>query len=310
MKGIDVSMWNGQNDFARAKKDSIDFAIIRCSFGYNSDDFHYGGLDNRFEENYRGCVKNEILTGVYHYSYAQTVEQARKEAYKTLSVLKGRKLDMPVFYDVEDEFIQQGNKDVTERILAYTEIIKKNGYIAGVYANQYWYDNFIDISKLPNDIDKWIARYNKLLFSTNPNLYNGKFDIWQYGSYGYKVDGISNFGGGINYVDMNIAYKDYKNLEKPKPHKNPVFYKFGYMHTREEAVFVLEVSSINVRTLPTRESNIVSSYVKGERINYDSFVVNDNHVWISYIADSGRRRYVAIGEHNGTKRTSLWGYFK
>ena len=98
--------------------------------------------------------------------------------------------------------------------MAYINIIQQAGYRAGVYANLNWFTNYIDTSRLPKNCDLWIAHYNKNLFESNKALYKGKYSIWQYASNGYKVDGITNFGGGIKNVDVNIAYKDYGNPEQ------------------------------------------------------------------------------------------------
>ena len=52
-------------------------------------------------------------------------------------------------------------------------------------------------------------------------------------------------------------------------------------------------TTINVRDYPSLQGNIVASYTNGESLIYDSYVVNDGYIWLSYIASSGSRRYVA-----------------
>ena len=48
VKGIDVSVWQGNIDFNRVKSAGIDFVIIRAGYGN-------GNKDKCFEENYRGA---------------------------------------------------------------------------------------------------------------------------------------------------------------------------------------------------------------------------------------------------------------
>lgn len=56
---------------------------------------------------------------------------------------------------------------------------------------------------------------------------------------------------------------------------------------------------------PTRSSHVLAYFESGSNICYDSYLINDNFIWISYIAFSGKRRYIAIGldDHSNT----FWG---
>lgn len=78
----------------------------------------------------------------------------------------------------------------------------------------------------------------------------------------------------------------------------------------EEGSFIVSVPSINVRNKPSKLGKIVSVYHKGEQVFYDSYVIKEGFVWISYISYSGERHYMAIGTHNGSQRTSCWGIFE
>ena len=78
----------------------------------------------------------------------------------------------------------------------------------------------------------------------------------------------------------------------------------------EEGSFIVSVPSINVRNKPSKLGKIVSVYHKGEQVFYDSYVMKEGFVWISYISYSNERHYMAIGTHNGSQRTSCWGIFE
>ena len=77
----------------------------------------------------------------------------------------------------------------------------------------------------------------------------------------------------------------------------------------ETGHFTVEVPSINVRNKPSKLGKVTNTYYKGERIYYDSYVIKEGFVWISYISYSNERHYVATGTHNGSERTSTWGTF-
>lgn len=192
--GIDVSEWNGYgNDWNAAKSNDISFAFIRTGWGRSGD----GRADYAFSTNYENAKSAGMPIGVYHYSYATTVEEARQEAQLCLNILGGRDLDLPVAFDVEDEATtgQLSSSEVSNIINAFCETIQSAGYTPMVYANLNWYTNKMDFSQI-NQYKIWLAQYN------DEPTFSQHFDVWQYSSQG-SVNGI---GGS---VDMNRAYSDF-----------------------------------------------------------------------------------------------------
>ena len=189
-KGIDVSKWQGNINFKKVKS-SIDFAIIRIGYGmYESQ------KDPKFEANYEGFRGQNVPVGVYIYSYATSVNEAKREADVVLKWLNGRNLNLPVYYDVEDKSQQNLDKNtLTSMCVAFCDKIEKAGYWAGIYANKYFFTTYLDYKRLEKKYTIWVAQYN------NTNTYNGKYDMWQYTSSG-KVNGING------NVDMNYLYRN------------------------------------------------------------------------------------------------------
>lgn len=61
-------------------------------------------------------------------------------------------------------------------------------------------------------------------------------------------------------------------------------------------------TTINVRDYPSVSTgNVLARYTSEDSLIYDSYVVNNGYVWLSYIASSGARRYVAQRVQNGEK---------
>lgn len=205
IKGIDVSAYNGTIDYKKVSADKIKTAIIRITERGNI-------IDPTFENNYKGFRNNRIKVGVYKYSYALNTAQAKAEAEKVLEVLHGRKLDFPVFYDVEwSEQRQLPKGEITRIIKAFREKIIKAGYLFGIYCNTDWYYHVLDTASLPYDY--WLAAYpyndrGVLVESLRPPVGIG----WQYSAKG-KVDGIEG------YVDLDVFYKDFGGKEEIKPGK-------------------------------------------------------------------------------------------
>ena len=96
IKGIDVSRWNGNIDWKTVASYGMGFAILRITEKGNI-------VDSTFEPNYKGCIENKIPVGVYKYSYATTIAQIKNEANVVIKTLNKRKLDYPVFLDIEDK---------------------------------------------------------------------------------------------------------------------------------------------------------------------------------------------------------------
>ena len=190
-RGIDVSKYQGDINFKKVKDAGIQFVIIRIGYGqYESQ------KDPKFERNYEGFRNVGIPIGVYLYSYAKSVADAKKEAEVTLKWLKGRELNLPVYYDIEDKSqINLGKNTLTNMCEAFCDTIEKAGYWAGVYTNKYFFTTYLDYQKLEEKYTIWVAQYN------DTNTYRGKYDMWQYTSSG-KVNGISG------NVDMDILYRD------------------------------------------------------------------------------------------------------
>lgn len=77
----------------------------------------------------------------------------------------------------------------------------------------------------------------------------------------------------------------------------------------ETGTFTVEVSALNVRASAGLLGEIVAVYTAGQIINYDGWLDNDGYIWITYIAGSGNRRYVAVGQSQNGKRITDFGSF-
>ena len=190
MNGIDVSTHNGFIDWGKVKADKqVDFAILRCGFGRE----HPRQIDSRFERNYAECTRLGIPVGVYHYSYALSPEDAEKEAEFCLKLLKGKKLQMPVWYDIEEKsHVDRGNCDDIAK--AFCDKLEAAGYFVGVYTfDSFARTNLTDKTKVRYAM--WIAR-----IGSAPKF--SPYGIHQY-SWTGKINGIKDD------VDLNNCLRNY-----------------------------------------------------------------------------------------------------
>ena len=200
IKGIDVSAWQGAIDWDTVANYGMDFAILRITEAGNV-------IDSCFEKNYSGCQKHNIPTGAYKYSYAMTVAEIQSEARKVVEVLNGRKLQYPVWLDLEwNNQRSLGAEQIHKLAEAFEKIITAAGYKFGIYCNVDWYLNVI-CSHLKK-YDFWIARYPASDNGTLQERLRPDFGVgWQYSSKA-KIPGISGT------VDRNVFYKDYAESKK------------------------------------------------------------------------------------------------
>lgn len=268
LKGIDVSHHQGEIDWVKVRP-QIDFAILSVGYG---DNLPYQD-DKQFKRNADECTRLGIPFGVYIYSYAKTVQQAKSEAEHVLRLIKGYKLDYPVYYDLEDEQTtgKLTNKEILTIAESFCDIIESKGYWVGIYANTNWFTNKLN-GKTYDRWTKWIAQYNSTC------TYKGTFDIWQYSSIG-TVRGIRG------NVDMNYSYKNFPSIISGRK-KEKVAPKTG------TAKVVVQV--LNIRNRPSLSGKIVGTYKKGEEFYFDGVVENDGFVWVKYTSYSNNVRYVAI----------------
>ncbi|MBS6235274.1 MAG: Ig-like domain-containing protein [Clostridiales bacterium] len=199
LKGIDVSSWQGNIDWGTVKNQGIDFAIIRTGYGKTAPEVQ---TDAYFEQNYSGATANGIKVGAYHYSYAENVQDALQEADFCLSILNGRKLDYPVFYDIEDTIHRTMDADLMADIVeAFCGKMEAAGYRTGVYSSVNIFNSNLSSPRL-DKYDRWVASWGKDV----PN-FNKAYTIWQY-AYGT----LSGVNGN---VDLNYSFKDYSQAGTP-----------------------------------------------------------------------------------------------
>ncbi|GMB10621.1 MAG: glycosyl hydrolase family 25 [Candidatus Improbicoccus devescovinae] len=195
--GIDVSKWQGDINWTKVKNAGIEFVIIRDGWGKSSPT----QVDKKFKDNYKNAKSLDIPVGVYHYSYADSVSDARQEALFCLDNISGMQLEYPVCFDIEDpEMYALSTELRTEICRAFCSEIENHGYYAMIYCNYDWYVNRLQGALLAQKYDIWLAQW-----SGNTPL--APCGIWQHSESG-KIDGINS------NVDLDIAYKNYPSIIK------------------------------------------------------------------------------------------------
>ena len=203
---IDVSEWQGDIDWAKAKADGVEGVIIRLGYGEGNN------ADKKAQRNISECKRLGIPFGIYWYSYADTPSIAKGEGADVVAKLKqfgvnASDLAYPVYYDLE-KWTWEGHQPPTDPNV-YNDIVNNwyNALQSAGYKNLsvYSYTSYLQGPLKRADIyakTTWVAQYGaRMGFDSFPTDSRG----WQYTSSG-KVDGISG------NVDMNaFGNKAYVN---------------------------------------------------------------------------------------------------
>ena len=197
--GIDVSHWQGDFDFARAKsKEGVEFAILKAGGGD-------AGLykDSKFEANYKKCEDCGLPKGAYFYGNAKSTAEAKKEAEYFISILSGKKYEYPVFYDVEGKMITDNDRvTLTEIVKTFCSIVEAAGYWVGIYSSESFFNSEMNDGELTR-YSHWVARWGQ----SKPAPTSGaETQMWQFGG---ETNLIRSNKINGQTCDQDYCYVDY-----------------------------------------------------------------------------------------------------
>ena len=205
---IDVSSWQGDVDWAKAKADGVEGAIIRLGYGWGNY------ADAKAQRNINECKRLGIPFGVYWYSYAYDANCARAEGNDVAAKLRQmgvspNDLKYPVYYDLE-KWTWAGHTPPTNPNVysgmadAWYGALQSAGYKnLGVYSYTSYLQGPLNNSNIYAKT-RWVAQYGAQM---GYNAFGTNDRGWQYTSSG-RINGISgsvdmNAFGNKAYVDKN-----------------------------------------------------------------------------------------------------------
>lgn len=207
-KVVDISAWQEEVDFKSVAESGVKGVVIRLA-RYNSD------KDAYFDRNYQEAKKHGLMVGCYFFMGAKTVDEAKAEADKVIALLDENKyeLELPVFYDVENEHGDEngsisklGKQLLTDIIKTFCDRLKENGYYAGYYSNI----KFAQEAYYPEQLlayPYWVAKWSL------SNSYESPYYLWQYSSTG-SVPGVNGD------CDLDICFADFYSYIKEHGYNN------------------------------------------------------------------------------------------
>ena len=201
--GIDLSHHNKIYDYEKAFANK-DFLIIRAGFGKSKNQ-----IDKNLKMNVENAEKYKIPYGIYWYSYAKNVNEAKQEAHACISILNENNIKpiFPIFFDIEDSTQMKNTKALnTEIVKTFCNEIKKAGFKAGFYTYQYFMMNYLNVNSLAA-YDFWYANC-----TTTDDLIAEIYSIHQYT---FKLENSGIIGKVDGDKMSDTYYNRYVKDEKP-----------------------------------------------------------------------------------------------
>lgn len=211
---IDISYANTGLDYKKLKSKGIKAAIIRVG----QRDFK----DNMFEAHYSGVKNAGMKIGAYWFTEAHNTDEAKTEAKRCIKYLSGKKLNYPIYVDIEDYAGNNwypskfGKTKLTEIAMTFCSTIQASGYKAGVYASASFYGSVLDYKKIKKSYSIWLAHWG-----VDSPSYN--CDIWQTGvgtlpgsNGAIDKDSIisTNFASGTNALEEFLKVAKKHSIDK------------------------------------------------------------------------------------------------
>ena len=224
-KGIDISYHQGTIDFDTVKRSGVEFVILRE--GYRDT------IDAKFLEYVRECKTAGLpIFAVYHFSYALNETEAKQEAAFCISNMKkaGLGKEVEVFFDFEYDTVKKAaskgvllnRPECNKHTLAFCEEINRQGYVAGIYTNKDYYQNWYDKDVLKG-YKIWLADY-----SGGPDY---DCQLQQYSSTG-SIPGIRT-KVDLNYLYCDIIQNEAGDLRKIYSRNEVVWRSLGSVRTKQ-----------------------------------------------------------------------------
>ena len=182
--GIDVSNHNGIIDYRQVADDDYQFVFIKASEGKTHK-------DAAFNRNYRDAREAGLKVGAYH--FFRKNRTGKEQADNFLAAVKGKKLDLPLVIDLEDDW---GNGATTSRqtainrVIEMMNILNDKGYQVMIYTNFNGYEKYY--KNMLADCDLWLCSF------TSPDFLPDMPHCIQQYSHEGTVQGVNGD------VDLNV----------------------------------------------------------------------------------------------------------
>jgi len=201
-RGIDVSHWEGQVDWARVMDEGFSFGIVKATEGS-------GFIDATFDPNWLAMRRVGLVRGVYHF-YRPGIDPI-EQAEHFLEMVGGilHSTDLPPILDVEaypayvrEEFAAQSLSERIRRLRVWLEAVERAlERLPMIYTNHSTWREWLGDSKDFQRYPLWIANFGVRAPKVPAADWGGQgWTFWQYSEKG-ACAGVAD---GRTEVDLDL----------------------------------------------------------------------------------------------------------
>lgn len=194
MRGIDVSLWQGDINWSLVKSSGVHFAMIKATEGN-------GYTDPFFDKNMDGASGVGIACGCYHYLRSLDKAGAVLEANDFCDAMDRHKEAVTLWaaVDVEDQaHANIGKEMLTDVVIAFLDRVRARGYKPMLYSNHNFITSCYDYKRLSH-YPLWYACWYEGGENDKP-VRDFDYKIWQ--------QGVTRVSGIAGDVDNDYGYFD------------------------------------------------------------------------------------------------------
>ena len=212
-RGVDVSLYQGEPDFAKMRDAGVDFVIFKASQGRTAD-WPHPFADPRFAVNVRRFANTpgRIYGGSYHYLMAQNARDAEREAQFFIDTITPFRFNLQLWaaVDVEDASLGQNAAELSQIVAVFCDCVAAAGFRPLVYSSSWWLDNRF---AAPDGVPVWEANWSRRDMPSRAR-------VWQYGTtsvpgiagevdgnWALDIMGDANGDGEVNARDVAAVMK-------------------------------------------------------------------------------------------------------
>ncbi|MBY6846737.1 peptidoglycan-binding protein [Clostridium botulinum] len=182
LKGIDISMHNGNIDFKGVKNVGVNIVIIKATEGVQY-------IDPLLEQHYQGAKAQNLNIGFYHFMSEKT--SPTQQAIDFWNSIKDKNFNVIPTLDIETNNMGRSQRQISDRCIEFLEKFKNlSGYNCMIYAGGYFGRDNLD-SRVKKYLG-WIAHYG-----VDRPMETG-FNV-----VGHQYSENGHINGVNGYVDMN-----------------------------------------------------------------------------------------------------------
>lgn len=248
MKGIDVSVYQGNINWQEAKNAGNGFALIKSSQGgFTNSKTISPFTDRYFKQNIVGASDAGLMCGTYHYLTGITARDVKAEAEYVVSILEPyrKRITLPVAVDIEDARYRALSPDTNSMLaLTFLDTVAQAGYKTMLYTNRDFLRNHYNREML-GDIPIWFALYRNPRSDENVPDDWDNIVFWQWNDNGETEGVVGNVSQDVSVglftpdkleVGSRVRIRENAQYYFKNGPKIPSWVKSDYIHvvTRTE----------------------------------------------------------------------------